>query len=128
VHPGELTHLRVMRECTSRYFIALALSKRSPYTEAFNGGVVRLIESGIVQHWKQSITYQSVNSTVSRPFERDGRKNTGPEVLRMENVQGAFLLLAAGVLICILVFIAELSINRTPCKQGHNQVLSTSYA
>jgi hypothetical protein len=126
VHPGELNELRVMRDCMSRYFISLALSKKSPYTEAFNGGVVRLIESGIVQHWKQSITYESVNSTVSNLFEKDGRKNTGPEVLRMENIQGDFLLFAVGILMCILVFIAELSLNRMPHKQNHTQVFYVS--
>jgi hypothetical protein len=126
VHPGELDDLRVMRECTSRFFIALALAKRSPYTASFNAGVVRLIESGIVQHWKESITYESVNSTVSDLFEKDGRKNTGPEVLRLEHVKGAFLLLAAGFVICVIVFIAELSINRILFKDNHNQVIYVS--
>jgi len=126
VHPGELTDLRVMRDCSSRYFIALALAKRSPYTTAFNVEVVRLIEAGIVQHWKERFTYESVNSTVSSLFEKDGRKNKGPEVLRLEHVQGAFLLLAAGVLMCILVFIAELSINRILFKDNHNQVIYVS--
>ena len=127
VHPGELSKLRVMRECTSRYFIALALAKRSHYTAAFNVEVVRLIESGIVQHWKDRSTRESVNSTVSRLFEKDGRKNTGPEVLRLEHVQGAFLLLAAGVMMCLLVFIAELSINRILVKGNHNQVIYVSF-
>lgn len=127
MHPGELTDLRVMRECSSRYFIALALAKRSPYTRAFNVRVVRLIEAGIVQHWKERFTQESVNSTVSSLFEKDGRKNEGPEVLRLEHVQGAFLLLAAGVLMCILVFISELSINRKMFEDNHNQVIYVSY-
>jgi hypothetical protein len=126
VHPGELED-RVMRECTSRFFIALALAKRSPYTASFNVGVVPLIKSGIVQHWKQSITYESVNATVSRLFEKDGRKNTGPEVLRLEHVQGTFLLLAAGFLMCVIVFIAELSINTILLKIIHDQVIYVSY-
>jgi hypothetical protein len=120
VHPDELTELRVMQEWTTRFFISLALAKRSPYTAAFNVDVVRLIESGIVQHWKERITYKSVNSTVSRLFEKDGRKNTGPEVLTLEHIQGAFLLLAAGFLMCILVFIIELSLNRILFKDSHN--------
>jgi len=127
VHPGELTELRVMQECTSRYFIALALAKRSPYTTAFNVEVVRLIESGIVQHWKESNTRVSVNSTESSLFEKDGRKNKGPEVLRLEHVQGAFLLLVVGFLMCIVVFIAELSLNRILFKDNHNQVIYVSY-
>jgi hypothetical protein len=127
VHPDELTELRVMRECSSRYFIALALTKRSPYTAAFNVGVVRLIESGIVQHWKESNTHESVNSTLSSLFEKDGRKNTGPEVLKLEHVQGAFLLLAAGFLMGILVFVAELSINRLLFGDNRNQVIYVSF-
>jgi hypothetical protein len=116
-----------MQECTSRYFIALAFAKRSPYTAAFTVEVVRLIESGIVQHCKERYTHESANSTVSRLFEKDGRKNTRPEVLRLEHVQGAFLLLAAGVLMCILVFIAELSINRIAFKDNHNEVIYVWY-
>lgn len=116
MHPGELSDLRVMKECMSRYFISLGLSKKSPYAEAFNGGVVRLIESGIVQHWKQTITHQSVNSTVTSLFKEDGRKNTEPEMLSMENIQGAFLLLAVGILVGVLVFIAEVSLNKIPQK------------
>ena len=123
MHPGELTELRVMQECTSRFFISLALAKRSPYTAAFNVEVARLIESGILQQWKERITYQNVNSTVSRLFEKDGWKNEGPEVLRLEHVQGAFLLLAVGFLMCILVFIAELSLSRILFKDNHNQVI-----
>ena len=123
VHPGELTELRVMRECTSRYFIALALAKRSPYTAAFSVEVARLIESGIVQHWKKSNTHEIVNSTISSLFEKDGRENKGPEVLRLEHVQGAFLLLAVGVLVCVIVFIAELSLNRILLRDNHTQVI-----
>ena len=123
MHPGELTELRVMQECTSRFFISLALAKRSAYTAAFNAKVVRLIESGIVQHWKVRNTHESVNSTVSSLFEKDGRKNEGPEVLRLEHVQGAFLLLAVGFLMCILVFIAELSLSRILFKDNHSQVI-----
>ena len=123
MHPGELTELRVMQECSSRYFIALALAKRPPYTAAFNVGVVRLIESGIVQHWKESNTYQCVNSTVFRLFEKNGRKNKRPEVLRLEHVQGAFLLLTVGVLTCIIVFIAELSLKRILFRDNHKQVI-----
>ena len=123
MHPGELTELRVMQECSSRYFIALALAKRPPYTAAFNVGVVRLIESGIVQHWKKSNTHEIVNSTISSLFEKDGRENKGPEVLRLEHVQGAFLLLAVGVLVCVIVFIAELSLNRILLRDNHTQVI-----
>jgi len=118
-----------MQKCSSLYFIVLALAKRSPYTAAFNVEVVRLIESGIVQHWKESNTHESVNSTVSTCslFEKDGRKNKGPEVLRLEHVQRAFLLLAFGFLLCILVFVAGLSLNRILLENNHNQVIYVSY-
>jgi hypothetical protein len=111
VSPEEMAELRVMRECISRYFIALGLSKKSPYTAAFNEALVRLIETGIVQYWKESILYRRVDPIMTRLFEKSRKKNIGPEILRMENVLGAFLLLGVGELICILVFIAELSLK-----------------
>jgi hypothetical protein len=89
----------------------LGLSKKSPYTTAFNEALVRLIETGIVEYWKERILYRSVDPIMTRLFDKPGKKNVRPEMLRMENVQGAFLLLSAGDLICILVFIAELSLK-----------------
>jgi hypothetical protein len=111
VYPAELPKLRIMRECMSRYFISLGLAKESPYTTAFNEVVVRLIESGIVQHWRENIVYQRVDPAMSSLFEEDGRITRGPEVLRLEYVQGAFMLLGAGMLLCVLVFIGELSLE-----------------
>jgi hypothetical protein len=111
VSPEEMTELRVMRECISRYFIALGLSKKSPYTTAFNEALVGLIETGIVQYWKERILYRSVDPIMTRLFDKTGKTNVRPEMLRMENVQGAFLLLGAGDLICILVFVTELSLK-----------------
>jgi hypothetical protein len=122
-----MAELRVMRECISRYFIALGLAKKSPYTTAFNEALVRLIEAGIVQYWKESITYQSADPVMSGLFEKAGKKDIRPEMLRMENVQGAFLLLGAGDLICVLVFIAELSLKCVLHNHNENQVLYASY-
>jgi hypothetical protein len=119
VSPEEMAELRVMRECISRYFIALGLSKKSPYTTAFNEVLVRLIETGIVQYWKESILDRSADAIMTRLFEKSRKMYIGPEMLRMENIQGAFLLLGAGNLICILVFIVELSLK---CMQhNHNE-------
>ncbi|XP_023713652.2 uncharacterized protein LOC111867752 [Cryptotermes secundus] len=118
----EMTELRVMRECISRYFISLGLSKMSPYTTAFNEVLVRLIETGIVQYWKKSILYRSVDPIITRLFDKTGKKDVRPEMLRMENVQGAFLLLCAGDMICILVFIAELSLKCILNSHNVNQI------
>jgi hypothetical protein len=127
VSPEEMTELRVMRECISRYFISLGLSKKSPYTTAFNEVLVRLIETGIVQYWKKSILYRSVDPFMTGLFEKTEKNNIGPEMLRMENVQGAFLLLVAGDVICILVFIAELSVKCVLNSYNVNQVCYVSY-
>jgi hypothetical protein len=56
-------------------------------------------------------------------FDKTGKITKGPEMLRMENIQGAFLLLGAGDLICIIVFIAELSVKCMLNSYNVNQVL-----
>jgi hypothetical protein len=127
VSPEEMRNLRVMRECISRYFIALGLSKKSPYTTAFNEALVRLIETGIVQYWKKSILHRNVDPIMTGLFEKIGKSNKGPEMLRMENIQGIFLLLGAGNMICILVFIAELSLKCMLNSCNVNQVCYASY-
>jgi hypothetical protein len=105
----------------------LALSRKSPYTAAFNEVLVRLIEAGIVQYWKESIAYRSVDPVMSGLFERTGNSNMRPEMLRVENVAGAFLLLGVGELLCILVFISELSLKCLLHNQNDNQVFYASY-
>jgi hypothetical protein len=127
VSPDEMRELRVMRECISRYYIALGLSKMSPYKAAFNEALVRLIEAGIVQYWKDSVGYRSVDPITSGLFDRTGNNNIKPEMLRMENIQGAFLLLGAGELLCILVFIAELSLKCLLDNHKQHQVFCTPY-
>jgi hypothetical protein len=107
----ELTDLRVMRECISRHFVSLGLAKKSPYTTAFNEALVRLIEGGIVQHWKESAVNQHVDPAKLNLFEDELRNNVGPEALKTDNIQGAFLLLGSGMLACTLVFFAELSLK-----------------
>jgi hypothetical protein len=105
-----------MRECISRYFISLGLAKKSPYTRAFNEVLVRLIEAGIVQQWKKNIIQEHFDPADSNLFEDKLKNSVGPEVLKFENVQGAFLLLGAGIVVCILVFLAELSLRWSPYK------------
>lgn len=111
IQPTEILKLRVMRECTCRYFVSMGLAKNSPYTKSFNEAVVRLIESGILQHWSEDVVSRVPSPIDMKVLTQDGKDNIRPEELRLENLQGAFLLTAVGFLLAITAFTIENTIK-----------------
>jgi hypothetical protein len=118
IHPAELLKLRLMQECTSRYFVSLALAKKSPYTRAFNEAVVRLMESGIVQHWTEDRISRIPSPIDMKVLADDEKDNIRPEPLRLENLQGAFLIIAAGFFLASAAFTIETSVKLISSKRS----------
>lgn len=121
IHPDEKIKLRVMPECVYRYFISLVLAKNSPYMKTFSDAVVRLIESGIVQLWEEDIVSRFDSPVGMKILSEDVNGNTDPEALRLENLQGAFLITAVGFLLASAVFIIETSVKLLSSKRSNCQ-------
>ncbi|PSN46628.1 Ionotropic receptor 105 [Blattella germanica] len=107
MNPKFLSFLRVMKECVSRYYISIGLTKNSPYTSGVNEVISRLIESGIIKNWQSDVIIRRSSSQMTHVFEETDRKLSGPEVLKVQNLQGAFLLLLCGLCFGSLMFLFE---------------------
>jgi hypothetical protein len=106
--------MRVMKECMSRFFISLGLAKDSPYTTAFNEGVIRLEEAGIMDKWQTDVLLRRGNRNISSMLQekRNIINSAGPLKLSMANLQGAFIVLLLGNTVATVIFISEEAINK----------------
>ena len=107
IDPSEFPSVRRMRECMSQYYISLALVKNSPYTKVFSEVLHRLIESGIVHFWKQSIVSERTPPSMGSVFSSDDKLAAQPKVLAFKNVQGAFFIWGIGMFVALTVFCVE---------------------
>jgi hypothetical protein len=105
--------MRVMKECMSRFFISLGLAKNSPYTAAFNEGLSRLIQAGIMEKWQRDVIMRRGNRNFSSVFDEDHNSidSDGPLKLSLANMKGAFIVLSIGNAVATLAFAAEKVVN-----------------
>jgi hypothetical protein len=106
--------MRVMKECMSRFFISLGLAKNSPYTAAFNEGMSRLVQAGIMENWQRDVIMRRGNPNVSFVFNENYHfmDSDGPSKLSLANMEGAFIVLSIGNIVATLAFVVEKLVNR----------------
>jgi hypothetical protein len=101
--------LRVMKECVSRFFISLGVAKKSPYTAAFNEGLSRLVQAGIMEKWQRDVIMRRGNRNISSVFydNYSSIDSDGPLKLSLANMKGAFIVLSIGHSVATVAFAAE---------------------
>jgi hypothetical protein len=106
--------MRVMKECMSRFFISLGLAKNSPYTAAFNEGMSRLLQAGIMEKWQRDVIMRRGNPNISSVFYENYHfiDSNGPLKLSLANMKGAFIVLSIGNTVATLAFAVENLVNR----------------
>ncbi|XP_045621118.2 ionotropic receptor 21a [Procambarus clarkii] len=97
---GEET-LHVMKECFLPFRIGMAMPKRSPYKPNFDKIVTRVVEAGLVRKWFHDILF------MSRHRGSDEDQDTRSGAFSLDNLQGAWLLLGAGLLVSLVAFLLE---------------------
>lgn len=114
VEADDWESMRVMKECMSRFFISLGLAKGSPFTAAFNEGVIRLEEAGIMDKWQRDVLLRRGNRNISSMLQekRNVIDSAGPLKLSMANLQGAFIILLLGNTVATFIFISEKAMNK----------------
>ncbi|XP_023713689.2 glutamate receptor ionotropic, delta-1 [Cryptotermes secundus] len=114
VEADDWESMRVMKECMSRFFISLGLAKDSPYTAAFNEGLIRLEEAGIMDKWQRDVLLRRGNRNISFMLQekRSVIDSAGPLKLSMANLQGAFIILILGNTVATFIFISEGAMNK----------------
>jgi hypothetical protein len=109
-------YMRVMKECMSRYFITLGIAKNSPYAAAFNEGMSRLVQAGIMEKWQRDVIMRRGNPNINSVFYENYNfiDSDGPLRLSLDNMKGAFFVLSIGNVVATLAFVVEKVVNK--CK------------
>ncbi|GFG28556.1 hypothetical protein Cfor_10698 [Coptotermes formosanus] len=104
--------LHALRECPRHYFLGYLMPRGSPYLPYINKGIARLVEAGIVEHWKH-ITPPSADMYDGRHdptnlTEIPEINNGNPKVFSLKDLQLAFYILAVGLSGSVIIFLLEL--------------------
>lgn len=73
-----------------------------------NGILLLIIESGLIDYWTRTITRE----------QEEAEANKGQKILRLENLQGCFYLLALGWGVSLVAFIVEIIIHHRKKRGG----------
>lgn len=95
----------MVRECPRIYNLAYVVAHHSVFLDRFNAMIMRLFDGGLIEHW---ITEMNFNVTI-RDWEQIRRSfGTNFKILTLVDMQFPFYLLAIGLFLSTIVFIAEL--------------------
>ena len=103
--------LHVVRECPRNYLLGYLVPRGSPYLPYFNQGIARLVEAGIVEHWKNIIPpsterHDEFDTTNSIEIAEVNTEN--PKVFSLKDLQLAFYILVVGLSVSIVIFLLEI--------------------
>lgn len=101
------THYQVLRECLKQESLVFVLQKNSPFTSFFNSEIQRFVEHGFVDYWYRIALSDSDMSYMSN-FYTVYVQDFRPKPLNCKKLQGAFYLLAVGLLAGLISFLLEL--------------------
>jgi hypothetical protein len=103
--------LHLVRECPRHYLLSYLVPRGSPYLPYFNQGIARLVEAGIVEHWKK-ITPPSTDGNDgfdTTNLTEIAKVNTeNPKVFSLKDLQLAFYILVVGLSVSIVIFLLEM--------------------
>jgi hypothetical protein len=103
--------LHFVRECPRHYLLGYLVPRGSPYLPYFNQGIARLVEAGIVEHWKKitppsTERYGEFNTTNLTEIAVVNTEN--PKVFSLKDLQLAFYILVVGLSVSIVIFLLEI--------------------
>jgi hypothetical protein len=103
--------LHVVTECPRHYLLGYLMPRGSPYLPYINKGIVRLVETGIVEHWKRmkpSIAEMLEIFDAPNLTQTNGMNNENPKVFSLKDLQLAFYTLAVGLCISVITVLLEM--------------------
>jgi hypothetical protein len=103
--------LHVVRECPRHYLLGYLMPRGSPYLPYINDGIARLVEAGIVEHWKEITpsnagTHDRFNFSYLREIAAINKENS--KAFSLEDLQLAFYILAVGLSGSVTIFCFEI--------------------
>ncbi|XP_066958482.1 probable glutamate receptor [Macrobrachium rosenbergii] len=91
----------VLREQIYPGALAFFVNKNTPWKGKFDVGIQRLVEAGLVNKWYNDIMEDNTGQLAIQPSSVKERP------LNIANLQGAFLILALGLTMTLIIFLAE---------------------
>ena len=105
-------HLRLMRTCIDNFYTVFPFSRNSPYKRYVDEKLGMFRDAGIIEHWFSLMTTKYGENYITEFFDKNvAKKASEVRPLTIDNIVGAFYLLAAGLGISCLVFILELIVK-----------------
>jgi hypothetical protein len=108
--------LHVVRECPRHYLLGYLVPRGSPYLPDINDGIARLVEAGIVEHWKENMPSNTGihdRFNVSHLREMAIYKENS-KAFSLKNLQLAFYILAVGLSGSLKIFCFEMIFKKKP--------------
>lgn len=115
--PNGEVQMHMVEECPSYYYLAYMVPKHSPYLNGFNSFFRKVLEPGLTQKWY----WDSIDIKTRLSH---GKSQLQPKTLKLfslSDLQLAFYILAAGLLLSVLAFVAEVAL-RTVNMWARNQL------
>jgi hypothetical protein len=110
--PKGAVRIHMVEECPSYYYLAYVVPKHSPYLREFNSFFRKVLEPGLTQKWY----WDSIDIKTRLSY---GNSHLQPKTLKLfslSDLQLAFYILATGLLLSSLTFVAELLWAQSTCS------------
>lgn len=114
--PNGAVQMHMVEECPSYYYLAYMVPRHSPYLNGFNSFFRKVLEPGLTQKWY----WDSIDIKTRLSY---GKSHLQPKTLKLfslSDLQLAFYILATGLLVSALAFVAEVALG-TVSTQARNQ-------
>ncbi|XP_043285593.1 ionotropic receptor 21a [Venturia canescens] len=123
--------MHISSECFVRYEVTMVLPIESIYTETFNKVIIRARQSGLAQKIVRDVEWDVQRSSTGKLLSVSGgvklqRVSVEERQLALDDTQGIFLILGAGILIGFFVLSIECCFHRVTMRCKAKQVYDDS--
>lgn len=125
INEAAVRTLRVMKEMLYGSHIVMLTRKTSPYMEPLNRLISSLYETGVMSYWEGQTIRRYMSLRLQIAIMQSGvlsGDDDGPTQLMTDHLQGAFIILAIGLILSTATFLAELA-KGTWKRRHHNAKL-----
>lgn len=103
-----MEYLRLMKEDIFWGHCVFMVRKGTPHMEKFNEVVNYLKEAGVTLHWEAQVVREFLNERQQLSvIQSRAPLDRGPTQLRLDHLQGAYILLFIGLCVSLVAFLAE---------------------
>lgn len=99
---------RPLTQCLSNSYFVFLIKKHSPIKQIFDNKLKQITQAGLVQAWMRQLQYKQYKELKLMPlFHQTYPDFTLLRALTLKHLQGAFIILAGGYVVGIIILIME---------------------